>query len=380
MKVKKRILMLSTCMGLGGADQQILYLVRTLLKRGYEIQIVSMTPLGAMGEEAQSEGLPIQSLNMKRGVPDPKAIFKLARILHKWQPDILHSHMVHANFLARVSRLFANVPVLVCTTSNINEGGRWREIVYQLTDFLCDITTQKSLAGADRYTNIKAVPTTKIRVIPNGIDIQKFKPNLEVKQRLRHELSLERQFIGLAVGRFRPPKDYPNLLQAFSRIKANSINTVLIIVGEGTLKPEMQALAKTIDIHEQVKFLEPRRDIPDLMNIADAYIMSSAWEGMPMVLLEAASVGLPIVATDVGGTREIVLDGKNGFLVPPRHPDALAQALERMMNLSPQERQQMGQFSRKHIELHYSIERVVDRWEELYQQLLCQTSFQDKGV
>ncbi|MFP5274702.1 glycosyltransferase [Coleofasciculus sp.] len=378
--VKKRILMLSTCMGLGGADQQILYLVRTLLKRGYEIQIVSMTPLGAMGKEAQSEGLPIQSLNMKRGVPDPKAIFKLARILHQLQPDILHSHMVHANFLARVSRLFSNVPVLVCTAHNINEGNRWREVIYYLTDSLCEITTQVSQAGAERYVNIKAVPTTKNRVIPNGIDIQKFKPNLEAKQRLRHELSLERQFIGLAVGRFRPPKDYPNLLQAFSRIKVNSINTVLIIVGEGSLKPEMKALGKTIGIHEQVKFLEPRRDIPDLMNIADVYVMSSAWEGMPMVLLEAASVGLPIVATDVGGNREIVLDGKNGFLVPPRHPDALAQALERMMNLSPQERQQMGQFSRKHVELNYSIERVVDRWEELYQQLLDKTSSQDKGV
>lgn len=109
-----------------------------------------------------------------------------------------------------------------------------------------------------------------------------------------------------------------------------------------------------------------RKDIPALMNAADAYVMSSSWEGMPLVLLEASSVGLPIVTTDVGGNREVVIDGKSGFLVPPKNSEALAQAMLKMMDLPEKLRKSMGQAGRKYIKENYSLEHVVDMWEELY--------------
>jgi len=106
------------------------------------------------------------------------------------------------------------------------------------------------------------------------------------------------------------------------------------------------------------------------MNAADAYVMSSAWEGMPMVLLEASATGLPIVATDVGGNREVVLHNKTGFLVPPKDSDALAHAMLLLMHLPRALRNQMGQRAREHVLAHFDLERVVDSWEELYQRLL----------
>jgi glycosyltransferase involved in cell wall biosynthesis len=109
-----------------------------------------------------------------------------------------------------------------------------------------------------------------------------------------------------------------------------------------------------------------RRDIPQLMNAADAYAMSSAWEGLPMVLLEAAAVGCPIVATAVGGNHEAVCDHISGFLVPPRKPEAFAEAMRRMMELRDDERSYMGMTGRYHVQANYSLERVVDNWEELY--------------
>ena len=111
-------------------------------------------------------------------------------------------------------------------------------------------------------------------------------------------------------------------------------------------------------------------NIPHLMNPTDASVMSSSWEGMPNVLLEASATGLPIVATDVGGNREVVLDGVTGFLAPPRNPEALAQAMLRMMELSEEKRRELGRAARKHVEENFSLDRVVDMWEALYKELL----------
>ena len=105
------------------------------------------------------------------------------------------------------------------------------------------------------------------------------------------------------------------------------------------------------------------------MNTADAYAMSSALEGMPMVLLEAGACGLPIVATDVGENREVVLDGETGFLVSPKDPDVLAQAMLRLMELPREEGQRMGKAVRRHIEVNFSLDRIVYRWEALYWEL-----------
>ena len=117
-----RILFLSTSMGLGGADQQLLSAAQVLRERGHDIRIVSLTPLGPMGRQARGLGLSTDSLEMRRGVPDPRGLARLVRIVRAWKPDVVHSHMVHANLMGRVLRLLVPVPVLVSTIHNVYEG------------------------------------------------------------------------------------------------------------------------------------------------------------------------------------------------------------------------------------------------------------------
>jgi len=105
-----------------------------------------------------------------------------------------------------------------------------------------------------------------------------------------------------------------------------------------------------------------------VMNAADVYVMSSAWEGLPLVLLEAAAVGLPIVATDVGGNAEVVIEGQNGILTPPADPEALAQAILQMLSLPTDVRERWGQVGRLHVEQTYGIEQVIARWQALYRE------------
>jgi len=364
-----RILFVLTGLAYGGAETQLVRLAIRLKLRGWEVAVASLMPPKAYVEDLEAAGIPVFSLNIRRKLPDPRPVLRLARIIRKWQPDVVHSHMVHANLLARIVRFLAPIPVLICSARSIDEGGRFREVLYRLTDPLCDLTTQVSQAGLERYVRMGAVPRHKICYIPNGVDTERFKPNLEDRLKFRKELGVD-GFVWLAVGRFDPPKDYPSMLQAFARVVHKRSNTILLIAGDGPLRKTMENLARELGIEKRTKFLGIRRDIPQLMNAADAYVMSSSWEGMPNVLLEASATGLPIVATDVGGNREIVLDGVTGFLVPPRNPEALARTMLRIMDLSDEERKEMGKRARKHIEVKFNLDRVVDLWEILYYELL----------
>lgn len=364
-----------TGLAYGGAETQLVRLALRLKARGWGVSVISMTPPKAYVEELEAAGIPVHSLEIRRKIPDPRPILGLVRLLRSQQPDVVHGFMVHANLLARLVRPLAPVPVLICSARNTNEGGRFREVLYRLTDHLCDITTQVSQTGLERYIRIKAVPPYKIRYIPNGIDVDRFRPDPEVRKRMREELGLGDAFVWLAVGRFDPQKDYPNMLRAFSQVIKEHPDTLLIIVGDGPVRQAMEELASNLGLKDRVRFLGIRRDIAEVMNAADGYVISSSWEGMPNVLLEASTTGLPIVATDVGGNRDVVKDVETGFLVPPKDPGALAGAMLRLMGLSEEERRQMGEKGRRYIEATYSIDRVVAMWEELYKELLA-----EKGI
>jgi glycosyltransferase involved in cell wall biosynthesis len=366
-----RVLLLSTSMGMGGADSQLLSAAHEMRSRGHDILIVSLTPLGPMGLEARARGLRIESLEMRRGLPDPRGLLRLRRLVREWRPDVLHSHMVHANLMARMLRLIAPVPVLVSTIHNIYEGGRIRMAAYRLTNGLVDHMTIISQAAADRFVADGIIPVELLRVIPNGVDTERFRqfpPG--TRESMRRELGLADSFVWLAVGRFEVAKDHPTMLRAFVKVREHSPTAVLLLVGRGSLQAEVEALARETGLASAVRFLGVRSDVPELTSAADGYVMSSAWEGMPMVLLEAAAGGLPVVATRVGGNQEVVRDGETGFLVPPRDAPALAAAMVRLMELPEPRRLEMGGRGRDRVRDQYGLSRVVDRWEELYREEL----------
>ena len=368
-----RLLFVTTGLNVGGAETQLVHVATRLKARGWDVRVVSLIPSlsSAYAKDLEAAGIPVVSLNIRRKLPDPRPFLQLAQLIRTWRPHVVHSHMVHANLLARLVRPLAPIPVLVCAARNINEGGRLREILYRLTDPLCDLTTQVSRTGLERYVRVGAVPAHKIRLVPNGVDMARFRPDREARSKTRDVLGLQDSFVWLAVGRFERAKDYPSMLRAFAGVVARRPEARLLIAGQGTLREEAEQLVAELKIADRVHFLGVRKDIPALMNAADAYVMSSAWEGMANVLLEASATALPIVATAVGGNGEVVVDGQTGFLVPPGDSEALMQAMLRLMDLSSEERARMGLAGRARVEANYSLERVVDQWEKLYVELLA---------
>jgi len=365
-----RVVLLTTNLAPGGAESQVALLARGLRRRGWDVSVISLLRPTAFERELVSAGVPVFCLEMRPGLPDPLAFARLVAILRRLRPQIVHGHMFHANILARAVRLLCPVPVVISTAHSIVESSRrsaqarHREWLYRLTSPLADATVAVCQAGADRYAAIKAAPLSRLHVIPNGVDTGVFRPDPETRAQVRARLGIGPAFAWLAVGRLMWKKDYPALLHAF----AGERDALLLIAGAGPLESELRTLAGRL--RANVRFLGLRDDIPALMNACDGFVLSSIVEGLPMVLLEAASCAVPCVATDVGGVREIVLHERTGYVVPPGDPAALAGAISRLERLPADARERMGRAAREHAIARFDLTAVINRWEQLYLELL----------
>jgi len=367
---RPRITYLVTTSWTGGAERQVRDLALRMQQAGWDVTAVSMLPLGDSFGALRSHGIRTASLGMRRGVGDPRALVALGVLLRDTRPDVLHAHMVHANLLARLSRLIRPTPVVISTMHSQFQGHRWRMLAYRLTDRLGDATTAVSDVVRGDAIRLGAVAPDRIMTVPNGVELATFERNGSVRSRLRDELGIGDQFLWLAVGRLAEPKDYPNLLRAFARLGGSGEPGRLVIVGAGPDEDAIREELRDTGLEHQVRLLGQRADVADLMSAADGLVMSSAWEGLPLVLLEAAASSLPVVATDVGGNREAVEDGVTGFIVPSRDPAALASGMRRLLALSREERAAMGASARRLAVSRFDMGAVAHQWQNLYAALL----------
>ena len=357
-----KILLVITGLGMGGAEHVVVNMADELVKVGHKVKIIYLTgPALVLPKNDKIELIPLNMTGVKSFFA---SYLKLRSIVKKFEPDVVHSHMVHANIITRLLRLSIEVKKIISTSHSTNEGGKARMLAYRLTDWLTNISTNVSDDAVNESIRKGAVKKGRMVAIPNGINTEVFSFNQKNRIKTRNELNLGNNKLLLAVGRLTEAKDYPNLLLAIQLLKKQRTDFKLVIVGDGPLKTDLVNMVKELDLTEYVQFLGIRNDIPDLMSASDLFVLSSAWEGFGLVVAEAMACERLVVATDCGGVAQVT--SPYGSLIEPKNHLLLYQAINRVLDINLSESAKIGTLSRQHIINNYSLLKSVNSYICLY--------------
>ncbi|MGA7243009.1 MAG: glycosyltransferase [Terracidiphilus sp.] len=353
---------------IGGAEQQVILLASGLAKKGWRVSVIALSGTGGNAKERlQSVGIHFSSLHMRKGLADLRGWIRLSRWMKFNRPDVVHAHLPHASLLARWSRIAAPVRVLIDTIHSPARGGFARKFAYRISGFLPDVVTAVSRAARETWLRSGMVNEAKLSIIPNGVDLDYWKSDRKACDAMRQELGLSDEFLWLAVGRLDPVKDHATLLRAFSKLPANAR---LVIVGEGPLRSQLNDLVKALALGDRVLFPGFQIDVLRWMRAADGFVLSSQWEGLPIALLEASACELPAVITDIPGAREVLSSVPCTPVAAVGNADSLAASMNTVMRLPKKDRSEIGRRLRGSVVERFSLDVVLNRWEELYGTLL----------
>ena len=379
----KHVAILTSALAYGGAEVQLVRLALALKARGWQVDIVMMLPSEAFVGELKAQGVGLhclemqQGLSVRGGLTGVRGLARAVKVLRQLRPDLLVSFNFPGNALGRVAGRLAGVPIIVSSIRNEFFGGARREQFMRLTGSVDAATTTNSQLAADSLVRRGIVQPSKLHLTPNGLTEAQFQTYPAEAQQLRRALGVtEDTFLWVAVGRLEPQKAYPNLFRALKQLveDRNTGQVALLVAGQGRLYGDLEALITSLGLGEQVRLLGLRKDVPVLLSAADAFVLASSWEGLPNVLMEALAAATPAVATTVGGVEELLQAGETGYTAPPDDPEALAEAMRRMMAHSTEKRAAMGRKGQAFIRERYGLEWVMDIWEGLFVALLEQKS------
>ncbi|WP_427310839.1 glycosyltransferase [Cupriavidus sp. H39] len=360
-----RILVITTGLKLGGAEQQIAALARAFLALGNEVAILSLT----QGQEIDLPAkIHVTELAMRKTPLSILAALRHARgLVQQWRPDVIHAHMVHANLFARVLARTGRMPPVICSAHSAREGGRLRALAYRITDRWCAMTTHVSNAGRVAMVASGAVPEGRVIVMPNGIDTSRFRPDPASREQTRRDLGLgPDDRLVLNVGRLVPEKDQAMLIEAFSVVSHGMPRARLMIAGDGPLRDTLAQEVARHGLNHVVLLAGARKDIPELLRAADVFVLSSRIEGMPLAVGEALASGLPVVATAAAGVSELA--GDTATLTPTGNPQALASALRDAIASLPGTESERDR-RRQRIVGRFDVNGVARQWLAQYRRL-----------
>jgi len=352
----------------GGLERMVIDLIGAQHAAGHHCRAICLFRPGALAGELEAQGIEVRACG-KRGGLDLAALRRLRGWLRATPGAVVHTHNANAHYHTAAAATGLPIVRLINTRHGMGAAqprsrGEW---LYRRSMGRTDTVVAVCEAARARFAQQGVSPRGRLLSVPNGIRIDRFSPAAEARRAaLRGDLGFApgTRIIG-TVGRLNPVKDQATLLRAFARLRGEFADTALVLVGDGALRAPLEAQAAALGIGDAVRFLGDRGDVRELLQGFDVFALSSLSEGYSMALLEACASGLPIVATDVGGNREIVVDGRNGRLAPPARDDALAEAFATLLR-DPAGAGAMGRAGRDWALREASIETMAGRYEALY--------------
>lgn len=349
----------------GGAERFLTSLAQNFDRTKIEPVICCLNRKGIWAEELEAKGMRVVALEKKMGI-DLRAFFTLIKFMKKERFDIVNTQLWESDTMGRVAAILAGIPVIISTAQNVDIWKKWWQ---RIIDRLLSLRTNKIIAVSEAtkeyYYKKVGIPSSKIVVIPNAIDISKFE-NVGDVTYLYDELGVTKEnFILTCIGRLTEQKGHRYLLDSVALLKARHPSIRVLLVGKGEDENSLKKLCRDLNINTMVRFLSFRSDIPQILKLSDALALPSIYEGLPLCVLEAMSAAKPVIVTDAGGNREIVVDKGTGFIVPPRDAVALAEAIKSLLNLSDRGRA-MGERGREIIKNNFTIKPIADKTTGLF--------------
>lgn len=366
-----RPLVLISGLATGGAERVTVGFLRRLAERGLRVPTCTVTREldGPLAEELSGAGLTRHDLGARR-LADPAALLRLLRLLERERYDLVHAHGQDAWILGAAGRALTGVP-LVLTRHVLAEDGeglrlRMRARCALLAARRADQLIAVSAATADRLAELTPLPRGRVRVIPNGIDLAPLDPPEPGRTRaaVRRSLGLdEHDSMILMPAVLRAGKGHETMLEALPLVRRRYPAARLVLAGSGEREGALRRRAGAAE--GGVMFLGHRDDLPELLAACDLVAHPSWEEALPTALIEASAAGRAIVATGVGGTPEVVVNGRTGILVPPRDPGALADAIGGLLS-EPERARRLGEAARRRARKRFSVDAQVDHTVALW--------------
>ena len=377
---RARVLQIVPDLRLGGAERVALDLALHLDRTRFDVSILTLYPAAdsSFEHEARAAGVPLRHLAKQPGL-DLRLQGAVRRVLAELRPDVAHTHNVLLHNLLP-GYAATGVPVRVHTVQNVAE----REIPRVLRPvhaaaFRWGGVVPVSVSERVHDSVARWYGAVSSPVIENALDTARFARPIESRERWRTANDVPTDaFVLVHVGRFMAQKNHALLLEAFRELTTHAPRAVLMLAGVGELLEVTRARAAALGVGHAVRFLGARADVPDLLHAADAFVLSSDWEGLPVAVLEAMAAGLPVVATSVGGVPEVVEPGRTGWLVPPADAVALADAMAALV-ADPAAARAVGQRARTLVRERYDVVGMAGRYGELYADLLAGRRAGDGG-
>ena len=355
---------------IGGAHVHLLDLASSARERGHEVTVFAGGD-GPFFAELSARGIPARSLaNMVRPIrptKDLQCYFELRKELAALKPDLVALHSSKAGWIGRVCARRLGLPVVFTAHGwAFTEGVPAKErTVYRIAERLASPLADKiiTVSEYDRQLALRlgVAPAEKLVTIHNG------SPDVPPDLLARPEQEPPKLIM---VARFEAPKDHALLLHALAALE--DLAWTIEFVGDGPLKAPAEELSARLGIKERVQFSGTRRDIPERLATAQAFVLTSNWEGFPLTIVEAMRAGLPVVASRVGGVAEAVDDGRTGFTVPPGDAGALADRLRAIIQ-DASLRREMGRSARRRYDAEFTLSRMVERTLEVYRETVRRT-------
>lgn len=365
---KVRLLHLITRLPIGGAERLILGILRNLDAEQFESVVCCIQDRGELAEEAEALGIPVIALDlMQRGGHDRQVVPALRKVMREQRIDLVHTHLYHANLYGRLAARREGIPVIASVHNTYKKRKWYRHLINRWLARKTYVVTAGSADVERDLLDVDRLPKTKVVRLPNSIDLARVETSLSVTDaKQRYGFAPSDLVIG-TVGRVEEQKGQAFLLEAFAtlRRRPEGDNLKLLLVGDGRLLPQLKETAERLGIAQACSFPGNIAKLAEVYRAIDIFVMPSLWEGLSLAMLEAMAAGLPIVATEVGGARDVLGENQWGLLVPAHDSAALALAITRLLE-SPRERAEKASAGAERVRKHYSVTALTSQLTNIY--------------